>query len=101
MNTDKLKKIEKDRMLPNPTMAEETAEEAAQRVNAKRLAGKERETVQLDEDQPGQRESKRIKTENDSDDDWVWDFDLDKVINAYQILVIKTKVRRYVFTSEK
>ena len=23
--------------------------------------------------------------ENDSDDDWVWDFDLDKVINAYQI----------------
>ena len=32
----------------------------------------------------------RIKTENDSDDDWVWDFDLDKVINAYQILVKKT-----------
>jgi len=29
----------------------------------------------------------RIKTKNDSDDDWVWDFDLDKVINAYQILV--------------
>ena len=23
--------------------------------------------------QPGQRESKRIKTENDSDDDWVWE----------------------------
>ena len=22
---------------------------------------------------------KHIKTENDSDDDWVWDFDLDKV----------------------
>ena len=31
----------------------------------------------------------RIKTENDSNDDWVWDFDLDKVINAYQILVKK------------
>ena len=30
-----------------------------------------------------------------------WDFDLDKVINAYQILVKKTKVRRYVFHSEK
>ena len=41
--------------------------------------------------QPGQRESKRINTENDSDDDWVWDFDLDKVINAYQILVRKKK----------
>ena len=84
----------------NPTMAEETAEGAAQRVNAKRLAAKERKTAQLDESQPGQWESKRIKTENDSDDDWVWDFDLDKVINAYQILVKKTKVRRYVFHSD-
>ena len=46
-----------------------------------------RKTAQLDENPPGQRESKRIKTENDSDDDWVWDFDLNKVINAYQILV--------------
>ena len=73
----------------NPTMAEETAEEAAQRVNAKRLAAKERKTAQLDENQPGQRELKRIRTENYSDDDWVWDFDLDKVINAYQILVEK------------
>jgi hypothetical protein len=45
----------------------------------------ERKTAQLDENPPGQRESKHIKTENDSDDDWVWDFDLDKVINAYQI----------------
>ena len=45
----------------------------------------QRKTVQFEENQPGQRESKRIKTENDSDDDWVWDFDLDKVINAYQI----------------
>ena len=71
----------------NPTMAEETVKEAAQSVNAKRLAAKECKTTQLDEDQPGQRESKHIKTENDSDDDWVWDFDLDKVINAYQILV--------------
>ena len=26
------------------------------------------------------KEIQRIKTENDSDDDWVWDFDLDKVI---------------------
>ena len=48
-----------------------------------------RKTAQLDENPPGQRESKHIKTENDSDDDWVWDFDLDKVINAYQILVKK------------
>ena len=67
MNTDKLKNIEKDRMLPNPT-TEETAEEATQRANAKRLAAKERKTTQLDEEQPGQRESKRVKTENDSDD---------------------------------
>ena len=81
-------------------MTEETAEESAQRVNAKSLAAKERKTAQLDENPPGQRESKRIKTENDSDDDWVWDFDLDKVINAYQILVRKTKVRRYVFHSD-
>ncbi|XP_065575158.1 6-phosphogluconolactonase-like [Artemia franciscana] len=58
-------------MLPNPT-TEETAEEPAQRVNAKRLAAKERKTAQLEEDQPGQRESKRIKTENDSDDYWGW-----------------------------
>ena len=84
----------------NPTMAEETTEESAQRVNAKRLVAKERKTTQLDENLPGQRESKRIKTEDDSDDDWVWDFDLDKVINAYQILVKKTKVRRYVFHSD-
>ena len=73
-------------------MAEETAEESAQKVNAKRLAVKEHKTAQLDENPPGQRESKCIKTENDSDDDWVWDFDLDKVINAYQIFVQKTKV---------
>ena len=71
----------------NPTMAEETAEECAQRVNAKRLAAKERKTAQLGENPPGQRDSKRIKTENDSDGVWVWDFDLAKVINAYQILV--------------
>ena len=143
MNTDKLKNIEKDKMLPNPT-TEETAEEAAQRANAKRIganreskkrkrteesqqqrenrlaanresmkrkraeesheqqenrfAAKERKTAQLDENPPGQRESKHIKTENDSDDDWV--FELDKVINAYQILVKKTKVRRYVLHSD-
>ena len=65
-----------------------------------RLAAKERKTAQLDENPPGQQESKHIKTENDSDDDWVWDFDLNKVINAYQILVKKTKVLRYVFHSE-
>ena len=48
----------------NPTMAEETAEESAQRVNAKRLAAKERKTAQLDENPPGQRESKsRTKRE--------------------------------------
>ena len=33
-----------------------------------------RKTAQLDENPPGQRESKRIKTENDNDDDWVWDW---------------------------
>ena len=42
----------------NPTMAEETAKEAAQRVNAKRLVAKEHKTTQLDENQPGQQESK-------------------------------------------
>jgi len=47
-------------------MTQETAEEAAQIVNAKRLAAKERKTAQLDENQPGQQESKRIKTDNDS-----------------------------------
>ena len=46
-------------------MTEETAEGAAQRVNAKRLAAKERKTAQLDENPSGQRESKRIVTEND------------------------------------
>ena len=75
--------------------AEESKEQQGNRLEAK-----ERKTAQLDEDPPGQRESKHIKTENDSGDDWVWDFDLDKVINAYQILVKKTKVRRYVFHSE-
>ena len=75
----------------NPTMAEKTAKESAQTVNAKRLAAKEHKTAQLDENPPGQRESKRIKTENDSDDDWVWDFDLHKVINAYEILVRKQR----------
>ena len=59
--------------------------EESQEQQENRLAAKERETAQLDENPPGQRESKHIKTENDSDDDWVWDFDLDKVINAYQI----------------
>ena len=37
-------------------MAEEIAEESAERVNAKRLAAKERKTAQLDENPPGQRE---------------------------------------------
>ena len=36
----------------------------------KGFAAKERKTTQLDENLPGQGESKRIKTENDSDDDW-------------------------------
>ena len=59
--------------------------EESQEQQENRLAAKERKTAQLDENPPGKRESKHIKTENDSDDDWVWDFDLDKVINAYQI----------------
>ena len=66
----------------NPTMAEETNKESAQRVYAKRLTAKERKTAQLDENPLVQRDSKLIKTENDSDYDWVWDFDLDQVINA-------------------
>ena len=65
--------------------------EESQEQQENRLAAKERKTAQLDENPPGQRESKHIKTENDSDDDWVWDFDLDKVINAYQILVKNNK----------
>ncbi|KAK2705399.1 hypothetical protein QYM36_017443 [Artemia franciscana] len=65
--------------------------EESQEQQENRLAAKERKTAQLDENPPGQRESKHIKTENDTDDDWVGDFDLDKVINAYQILVKKTK----------
>ena len=44
-------------------MAEETAEESAQRVNAKRLAAKKRKTAQLELNPPGQRQSKRIKIE--------------------------------------
>ena len=43
----------------------------------------------VNENQPGQRESKRVKIENDSDDDWVQDFDMDKVINAYHTFVKK------------
>ena len=65
--------------------------EESQEQQENRLAAKERKIAQLDENPPGQRESKHIKTENDSDDDWVWDFDLDKVPNAYQILVKKNK----------
>ena len=57
--------------------------EESQEQHENRLVSKERKTAQLDENPPGQRESKHIKTENDSDDDWVWDFHLDKVINAY------------------
>ena len=89
------KKLAADRESQKRKRAEESKEQQGNRLEAK-----ERKTAQLDEDPPGQRESKHIKTENDSDDDWVWDFDLDKVINAYQILVKKTKVRRYVFHSE-
>ena len=63
----------------------------SQEQQENRLAAKERKTTQLDVNPPRQREAKHIKTENDSDDDWVWDFDLDKVITAYQILVKKTK----------
>ena len=46
----------------------------------------------VNENQPGTPELKHAKIENDSDDDWVWDFDMDKVINAYQNFVKKTKV---------
>ena len=67
----------KFQMLPKIEHQEETLEQ--------------HKTVQLEENQPGQQESKRIKTENDSDDDWVGAIDLDKVINAYQISVKKNK----------
>ena len=43
----------------------------------------------VNENQPGQRESKRVKIENDSNDDWVWDFDMNKVINADHTFVKK------------
>ena len=89
------KKLAADRESQKRKRAEESKEQQGNMLEAK-----ERKTAQLDEDPPGQRESKHIKTENDSDDDWVWDFDLEKVINDYQILVKKTKVRRYVFHSE-
>ena len=78
------KNLPADRESQKRKRAEESKEQQGNRLEAK-----ERKTAQLDEDPPGQRESKHIKTENDSDDDWVWDFDLDKVINAYQILVKK------------
>ena len=90
------KKLAADRESQKRKRAEESKEQQGNRLEAK-----ERKTAQLDEDQPGQQESKHIKTGNDSDDDWVWDFDLDKVINAYQILVKKTKVRRYVLKNTK
>ena len=80
------KKLADDRESKKRKGAEEPKEQQGNRLEAK-----ERKTTQLDEDPSGQRESKHIKTENDSDDDWVWDFDLDKVINAYQILVKKNK----------
>ena len=41
----------------------------------------------VNKDQPRQRESIRAKTENNSDDDWVSDFDMDKVFNAYHTFV--------------
>ena len=80
------KKLAADRESQKRKRAEESKEQQGNRLEAK-----ERKTAQLDEDPPGQRESKHIKTENDSDDDWVWDFDLDKVMNAYQILVKKQR----------
>jgi hypothetical protein len=51
----------------------------------------ESEEQRVNENQPGQRESKRIKIENNSNDDWVRDFDMDKVINAYHIFLKKNK----------
>ena len=53
------------------------------------------------ENKPGQQQSKRVKIENDSDDDWVQDFDMDKVINAYHTFVKKIKVRRMYFLMTK
>jgi len=47
------------------------------------------------------RESKRAKIENDICDDWVWNFDMDKVINAYHAFVKKTKVWRHVSHNNK
>ena len=46
---------------------------------------------QVNENQPGQQESKHTKIENDSNDDWVWDFDMDKVINTYHTFVKKQR----------
>ena len=53
------------------------------------------------ENQPGQRESKRVKIKNDSDDNWLWDFDVNNLINPYHTCVKKTKVRQYVFHNDE
>jgi hypothetical protein len=39
----------------------------------------------------GQHESKRVKIGNDSDDHWVWDFEMHKFMNAYHTFVLKKK----------
>jgi hypothetical protein len=55
----------------------------------------------VNENQLRQRESKRVKIENDSNDDWARDFDIAKVINTYHTFVKKTKVWRYVFRNDE
>ena len=68
-------KMLKESMPKNLLLIEESQKrkraEESKEQQGNRLEAKERKTAQLDEDPPGQRESKHIKTENDSDDDWV------------------------------
>jgi hypothetical protein len=61
----------------------------------------ENKEQRVNENQPGQWETRRVKSENDSGDDWVWDFDMNEVINGYHTFVKKTKVRRYVFHNDE
>ena len=93
------RKLAGDRESQKRKRAEELPEQRESRLAAKRESEKRKHAEELPEQRRSRLAAKR-ECENDSDDDWVWDFDLEKVINDYQILVKKTKVRRYVFHSE-
>ena len=48
-----------------------------------------------------QRESKRAEIKKNSYDDWVWDFDMDKVIYAYHAFFFKRIVGDIPFIWQK